>query len=33
MEQQNKKPNGFQWFTLGFCTATLIVEILTLLLK
>lgn len=29
MEEENK-PNGFQWFVLGFCTCTLFVEILKL---
>ena len=33
MEDKNKKPNGFSYFTLGFSTATLIYNIAILILK
>lgn len=31
IREKKKKPNGFQWFTLGFCTCTLFVEIIMMI--
>ena len=31
MEEENNKPNGFQWFTLGFSICTLIFNTIILI--
>lgn len=33
MEEKNNKPNGLQWFSLGFTTATLIFNTIILIVK